>query len=453
MPKLLRAILLILFWIVIIAAFCLAAIILVFMAAGYRYNSKSGEVQKTGMIYLKANPRAVDVYLDQELKSHKTPTRLLYLSPKTYEAKITKPGYIDWQKSISVKSQEVNSYDRIVLFLSQKSKITLQKNISSFILSPNKRYLAFNDLKNQKIQLFNLTNHQSRILYSSKDTVKPLLWSNNSTKLIAKDKIRGYLSIDTRNVEKNFFITEKTGVEFTKLLWNPANADYILGLSKNKIYRIDLTKGTGKIIRQNVADFTCSNYELLYIYQKNNIERLMKTNFSGENLEFLTPPLSFAIKNIFVSKNGRIALTDQENNLYLYLKTDGNYALQKIKDGVFSALWGKVQGVIQNLFGDEKLIYFGANEIGGYFQKRDPRFRTEENNFITRVNAPIQKVIWYDDFEHVAYLAGNKVHVIELDGGNDTILAENVKDFDLINDGKSLLVLDNKGLDLITIRK
>lgn len=451
MPKALRVILMVFFWIAVIAAFMLVAIILVFMAAGYRYNTKSGEVQRTGMIYLKSDPRTAQVYLNDELKSVKTPTRLLYLIPQNYQVKLTKTGYLDWEKNIIVKSEEVSSFDRIILFLKDRERKLLQKDVSSYLLAPNKRYLTWIDKSKKKIYFLDIkTNHQ-RPLYSSSNTLKLSAWSNNSLKILIKDHGKGDVVLDTRNPSATNFVTKNTMMNFSQLTWNPANNNYLFGFSKNTIYQIDLLKNTSKAIRSNVALFTCSNYEIFYLYTKKDIERFVKSDFQGKNPQFLTPPLTFSIKNIFVSKNGRIAVIDQENNLYL--KNNSENSLLKIKDIVLSASWGRGTGIIENLFGEEKLVYFGLNEIGGYFQKRDPRFQDETNNFITRLSKQIQKVLWYDDFEHIAYLAGNSVHIVELDGGNDTVLSDKVKDFDLINDGKTLLVLNDKGLNLIKIRK
>lgn len=90
---------------------------LILLANGYIINLKSKSISKTGMIYLKTDPRDVQIYLNDNLNSSKSPTRISNLNSGRYDVKITKDNYQDWQKTLVVEEGLVNIEDNIVLFL------------------------------------------------------------------------------------------------------------------------------------------------------------------------------------------------------------------------------------------------------------------------------------------------------------------------------------------------
>jgi len=452
MPKAARTVLYIIFWIFVVVAFSIAAIILVFLAAGYKYDIFSGRLEKTGMIYLKSEPRSVSVFLGDELKAQKTPIKIPYLTPGTYSVKVSLKDYLDWQQNVRVKAGEVSSFDRIVLFLKNRKIKTLTKNAASLKLAPNKNLVAYTNKIKNKLSLLNLANNHTQELYQSKKTIKILSFSANSQKILINDTGNGAMIIDRRNLQKNTILKKITSKTLTKLTWNPVNFNYLYGLANKRLYKIDLIKNSAKSLKGNVTTFDVSRYNIFYVYGADKSYKVRKMNFEGGDTENIIS-LNYPIKKLIVSRNGKLSLLDNENNLYLYKKTDGEYKLEKLSRQVSGALWGKPDGIIENIVGTEKLGYYTLNEIGGFFRKRDPRLKEEENYLITRINDRVKKILWYSDFEHIIYLSENKVHVVELDGGNDTILAKNVKDFDWINNGKELLLLDNSGLKRMTIRK
>ncbi|MCZ2846202.1 MAG: PEGA domain-containing protein [Candidatus Bathyarchaeota archaeon] len=452
MPKAAKAVLYIIFWIFVVVAFSIAAIILIFIASGYKYDIFSGQLQKTGMIYLKSEPRAVSVYLNDELKAKKTPVRIPYLLPKTYHVKLTSNRYIDWEADVRVKAGEVSSFDRIVLFLKERKSQNLVKSATSFALSPNKNLVVYVNKSKDKLYLLDLSNDQTSQIYKSKGIIKITDWSANSQKILINDSQNGAMVINRGDVTKNIIINKITGKVFTELSWNPINSNYLYGLAARRLYKIDLLKNQGKGLKSNVATFDVSHYNIFYVYSDKEKYKIRKTNFEGGSSENIVS-LNYPIKKLIISHNGRIAILDNKNNLSLYRRTDGEYNLEKLYDRVSEALWGKPSGIIENIVGTEKLGYYTLNEIGGFFRKRDPRFKEEENYLITRINDQIKKILWYSDFEHILYLSNNDVRVVELDGGNDTTLAENIRDFDILADGKELIILESSGLKKVEIRK
>jgi hypothetical protein len=109
------------------------------MANGYIINLKSKSVLKTGMIYLKTDPRDVQIYLNNEFNSSKSPTKISNLTAGRYDIKISKDKYQDWQKTLTVEEGLVNIEDNVVLFL---------KDAVNYPVSDDEKN-AFNKLPNQ----------------------------------------------------------------------------------------------------------------------------------------------------------------------------------------------------------------------------------------------------------------------------------------------------------------
>lgn len=104
-------------WVIFIAIICVVALYLLLVANGYKVNAKTWEFEKTGMIYIKSNPKDSTVYVNGEQISEKTPLRYGEILPKRYEVKVSKYDYNDWNKTFNVESGMVSSADYVELFL------------------------------------------------------------------------------------------------------------------------------------------------------------------------------------------------------------------------------------------------------------------------------------------------------------------------------------------------
>lgn len=85
--------------VIVIAVVASAAI---FLAKGYRLSPQTGTIAGTGILSVTSIPDQASVYLDGHLSSA-TNTNINSLSPKTYDVKIVKEGFITWQKQVEVK--------------------------------------------------------------------------------------------------------------------------------------------------------------------------------------------------------------------------------------------------------------------------------------------------------------------------------------------------------------
>src|SRR5258708_33078786 len=72
-----------------------------FLANGYRFSPKTGNISGTGILSITSVPDQASVFLDGHLTTA-TNTNINSLIPKEYDVKIVKEGFIPWEKKVEV---------------------------------------------------------------------------------------------------------------------------------------------------------------------------------------------------------------------------------------------------------------------------------------------------------------------------------------------------------------
>ena len=101
MQKKYRRIIFIIFLLLFIASIPLVLI----YTAGYRYNIKKGGLEKTGAIIVNLKTKNAILYLNERAYQVKETLRIKNLLPDDYNVRISKSGYYDWQKKLTVESE------------------------------------------------------------------------------------------------------------------------------------------------------------------------------------------------------------------------------------------------------------------------------------------------------------------------------------------------------------
>jgi hypothetical protein len=78
-----------------------------YYARGYRLNLKTLKFQPNGILVLKSEPDGASVYINGELKTATNAS--ISLSPGTYDVEVTKDGYFNWYKRLTIEKEIVTS--------------------------------------------------------------------------------------------------------------------------------------------------------------------------------------------------------------------------------------------------------------------------------------------------------------------------------------------------------
>ena len=167
-----------------------------------------------------------------------------------------------------------------------------------------------------------------------------------------------------------------------------------------------------KIIQaQKIASTTLGwrlkNDNIFYI-SENNLN-LYRADLSGSVREQISRE-SLPENNFYTldtNDQRRFWLLSQANNLYFLDKNDKIF--KKLAGGVLGAQFSS---------DNKKILYFNQNEIFVYFLDEiliQPYKKANEKKLITRHFEKISQAIFYPNNEHIAYVAGDKIKIIELD--------------------------------------
>jgi hypothetical protein len=111
-------------------AIIISTMVLLYQANGFGVNSK-GEVVQNGLVFFSSSPNPATIYLNGQKNSKQTNNRLS-LPAGRYDVRLTRDGYRDWQRSVSVQGGDVQHFDYPFLF--PKNLVT--KNQATYATAP-----------------------------------------------------------------------------------------------------------------------------------------------------------------------------------------------------------------------------------------------------------------------------------------------------------------------------
>lgn len=114
----------------------------IFLAKGYTFSPKEKRIVGTGILAITSEPDAASVFLDGHLTTA-TNANISSLSPKTYQVKVVKEGFIAWERAVEVKEGLVTDL-KVTLFPSLPTIYPLTySGVKNPTLSPDGSKLAF----------------------------------------------------------------------------------------------------------------------------------------------------------------------------------------------------------------------------------------------------------------------------------------------------------------------
>lgn len=114
----------------------------IFLAKGYTFSTKEKRIVGTGIITVSSEPDSASVFVDGHLTTATNAT-ISSLPTKSYNIKITKEGFIPWERSVEVKEGLVSEL-KVTLFPAIPTIYPLTFNgVSSPVLSPDASKLVY----------------------------------------------------------------------------------------------------------------------------------------------------------------------------------------------------------------------------------------------------------------------------------------------------------------------
>ena len=385
--------------------FILTAPSIIFYSQGYRIDlnpSPGGKtITQTGGLFLKTEPKQVEIYLDGKLKK-KTDfffgsALIENLLPRKYKIEIKKEGYEPWEKNLEVKEKEVIEVKNIVLIPENPNFGILTEGIKEFWFSPDGKKIILKENppaggeNGWALKLYDLERNVKSHLVEEKDIYKKadlldLKFSEDSKEI--------YLNIGMKEQEKNF----------------------VLGLDKVPpvLTERKITPQTEDIITSQV--FNGENY---YLDNFGNLFKSSSKAKNGDERKFIDYP-SVAKGEKLTEKSFPVkAETEYKLNIFpenIFLRENKTLYLFSPNSKSFEKFFENAS-VLKISPDNKKLVLVSDYEIWILFLKEmvsQPQRKAGEQLFLVRLSEKIGDCFWLNS-DYLIFNAANKIKIAEID--------------------------------------
>lgn len=297
--------------------------LLIFQAKGYKYDFKNKKIEKTGIIAISSVPQGAAVYVNGKL-SAATNTNLSDLVPGTYEIKVSKEGYITWEKSVVVEPELVTPVE-IALFpaLPDLSPLTFNGAVSP-TLSPDGQKVAYSLSNGEKSGIWILDLSDRPLIFSKepKQIVK-------DTQSLVFSKSSFSWSPDSKYV--------LTMLQENSLAGEDNKRTYLLNIDQlNSDKLVDASKTIENTRKTWLEDSQIKNQDRVSRVKNENGRKILNTSsqvlWSPNETKFIYTPANNDKDNL--ASNSAVLSLDNPTNLQTYLydtKKDKTYKLPDAK--------------------------------------------------------------------------------------------------------------------------
>jgi len=291
--------------------------LIVAFGRGYRFNFQTGKVAPTGLLVASSFPTGAQVYVDDHLVSATNST--IPLPPGNYEVKITKDGYISWQKKLKVQGEVVTLADALLLPIApilRPITTTGALNPTVSLDGTNLVYgVATASALKQGVWIMNLADRPLSLQSPSKQIARDseylkfstgtFIWSPDNKQIIVK-------------LDGNYYLLSTDGLNES-----PQDVSLTYDLQFETWIEEETTKQEAlvKSLKPKLAKFIKENTKIIS-WSPDETKILYEATQSATMPEFLTPPL--------IGSNSQPEEREFETNrLYVYdIKEDKNFYLQ-----------------------------------------------------------------------------------------------------------------------------
>ncbi len=376
--------------------------LVVLYTEGYRYNFQKGRVQKTGILIISSTPKKADIYLNgQKADDYSTPAKIEKVLPADYEIRLSKEGYHDWQKRLTVNENQTTFAEKIILWKMNWPVSVSLKKAESLLTSPDKSRAIYID-SNKAVQLFDFNDGKFYQIDDLKEyqNVKIVSWSASSRKFLIKGEknantsyfVYTYNNYDLNTGAEKFTLPGK-GIISVK--WDKNSDNKLFTEDGSSLWSIDLMSKKPTLIGKikNWRDFIPVDNIIYYLSENYLYKQSADLKKEAEKIAEINCP------NCLIAgyKSNYLILLNKENQSANLIDLSGQKKILSLNAKGFDWL------------NDQTLLYYNDWEIYVY------HLGLENSDLITRPGQKINSAVWHPEGKHIFFATEDKIRVIELD--------------------------------------
>lgn len=406
------------------ALFLILAPLLTAYSLGYRYDFKTGNIQKNGAFYIKSYPKGGEIFIDNKKRAQKTPTQIVNILPGVHKVEVKKENYVPWVKNLEVFSGETTFAEDIVLFSENRSQTHLGKGSENILLNKNKDKYALIDQDNLLI-ITDVEQAKTIDIEKLDKNYELIDWSSDNQSILLKDE-KNYFSFDIN--QKNIEAIVIDDIE--KILWENGS-DTMIYLKEGNLYKHYNRAAWSSAgpadqllnIPYAINDFDIKDNWIIIQYtdnENNFVDQLDKTTLQSKQ----------NIKNVNL---GNLDVLLAQNNTLIFSLGSTLYIKNEFQDLI------SIPSTIAKIH-DERLLLTNGHEIILY------NFKEDWQNLIDRSSNIVSDVFWHPNGSYFISEINDHTVLTEIDG------RDRRNNIELINNPrKKNYVFDNKGEKLFVI--
>lgn len=364
------------FWVSVASYFIIAPLIIMY-AFGYKWKYGETTLRETGIISIKSYPEKADIFLNNAIYDSKTPSWIQGLSANSYNIKVEKDGFFDWEKTLNVKPGMVTRAENILLVPKRIAArpILEDAELIDFIATRNtKEIIMLADLGNKRYGFYSFSGNDEPpklIPVKIEKTFNIEVFKNLKFNSLSKGSAflladiaspKEYLAVNFDSGEI-IEVNKKFNIAPSEIKWSETQEEVLYFIQNGFMGRINLNTE-----EKFISEFKASSFDLagdrIYIFNKND-----------NSISFLDSNL----KEISIINSG-----DYFTEL-LFKKSDScNYRIFVAKN-------------ILNMFRDNTAVLL--SDTGDLFITKPPYF----------LDASVKSVVFSDDGSRIIYCAKDKM--------------------------------------------
>ncbi len=412
--------------------FAILATGLILVAQGYHFDFKKKTLFKAGIVTIDSNPEGAEIYINNELRSEKTPAVLKDIPAGEHMVMVKKKGFYDIEKRITVDTENVNrTMESLELFLSDPplDQISSQ-NVENFEVSTDQSKIIYFTKDPQKLFLLDLNKNQTSEITALKtnlDSPSILAWSkNNQDFLLGTSNNMYYLYSSSKKTFTSLALTFRV---IKKAEWHPKNDKHIYLLGQEGLYLLDSTKEklSGKLVLANTTGFVKDRENIYCSTNNGSINnsnsntggsqsqdvggQLWKLDSDGTNKQLIIDDLLDEEIIKLISRNKNSVFSSNDQLITLTKNSEGKTTLAyTTKDNQKKALIDIDKNVIDFILSEDQneIIYHKQNELYSY------DVQSKEIKLITRLQEKIEQISIHPNNNQYLYLkVANSLRIID----------------------------------------
>ena len=383
--------------------FLIAGSTIVLYGFGWRINWEDFQLQKTGAIAVKTNPRGVIIKLDNKkyadessiIQNH---TLISDLTPKTYFLTVEKDGFRTYQKNLKVKPSMVETVDIFLVpdKIKEETMVSSLKGDSIIDASADYQKIITKNSVNGAYYLYNLQDPKSALnikalaanLPGFTEIKKALFVPFDSSQILIETKTGiNALDVSRSKIEKL--------IEGKVVLWN---------LYGSTIYFVKAKTG-------EKGSFSVFSYNLIFKTQ-------------SQVFEIASSTVKSPLVDLRASGQNRVAFLDSSQSLYLF----SGGLVKKIADSVKFFEFSPNSKAIAFMGKNQIISVYYIEEWSASFLKKPG----EISDFRLTESQTVNKIAWFKNSLQLLLFKKNEASLMDIDDRppmNNYILKSGADDF------------------------